>query len=128
MKLLYDIETRLAGQGSIKKKKDYTFSWHGNSVDELREHGVWFAVKNTLLQSIEVESVSNEFITTLRLHLEEGTTTHVSVFWRANKNTFFEKLNVKILKLALVFRMLLTEATSYQCMMESEKQLHPLKK
>ena len=72
-------ETRLAGQGSIREK-DYTFFWYGKSVDERREHGVGFAVKNTLLQSVEVGSDSNERIATLRLHTKKGTATLISVY------------------------------------------------
>ena len=41
-------ETRLAGQGSIKEK-NFTFFWFGKSVEERKEYGVGFAVKNTLL-------------------------------------------------------------------------------
>ena len=72
-------ETRLAGQGSIREK-NFTFFWHGKSVDERREHGVGFAVKNTLLQSVEVGSDGNERITTLRLHTKKETATLVSVY------------------------------------------------
>ena len=32
-------EKRLAGQGSVEEN-DYTFFWHGKSVDKRREHGV----------------------------------------------------------------------------------------
>ena len=97
-------ETRLAGQGSIKEN-DYTFFWHGKSVDERREHGVGFAVKNTLLQSVEVGSDGNERITTLRLHTKKGTATLVSVYAHTLysdeqvKYTFYEKLNLIVSKL-----------------------------
>ena len=40
-------------------------------------HGVSFAVKNTLLQHVEVESDGNKRITTLRLHIKKGTATLV---------------------------------------------------
>ena len=53
---------QIAGQGSIKENY-YAFFWHGKSVDEHREHGVGFAVKNTHLQSVEVGSDVNERIT-----------------------------------------------------------------
>ena len=44
------------------------FFMHGKSVDERMEHGVGFAVKNTLLYYVEVGYDGNERITTLRLH------------------------------------------------------------
>ena len=97
-------ETRLAGQGSIKEN-DYTFFWHGKSIDERREHGVGFAVKNTLLQSVEVGSDGNERITTLRLHTRKGTATLVSAYAptlysdEQVKNNFYEKLNLIVSKL-----------------------------
>ncbi|MEL6806088.1 MAG: endonuclease/exonuclease/phosphatase family protein, partial [Bacteroidota bacterium] len=92
-------ETRLAGHGSIREK-DFTFFWHGKSVDERREHGVGFAVKNTLLRSVEVGSDGNERIATLRLHTKKGTATLVSVYAHTLyadddvKDAFYERLNL----------------------------------
>ena len=57
-------ETRIAGQGAIKEN-DYKFFWHGKSVDERREHGVGFAIKNALLQSV-VTNVLPLFVYTQR--------------------------------------------------------------
>ena len=45
-------ETQLANAGTLKER-DYTFFWQGKSSDEPREHGVGFAVKNSLLSMIE---------------------------------------------------------------------------
>ena len=56
-------ETRLASQGSIREKY-FTFFWHGKSVNERRQHGVGFAAKNTLLQSVEGGFDGNERMTT----------------------------------------------------------------
>ena len=47
-------ENHLTGQGSIRVN-DFTFFWHGKSFDERREHGVSFAVKNTLLQHLKLD-------------------------------------------------------------------------
>ncbi|MCP4267312.1 MAG: hypothetical protein GY777_17355, partial [Candidatus Brocadiaceae bacterium] len=97
-------ETRLAGQGSIREK-DYTFFWFGKSVEERREHGVGFAVKNTLLQSVEVGSDGNKRIATLRLHTKKGTATLISVYAHTLysdeqiKDTFYEKLSLLVKKL-----------------------------
>ena len=41
-------ETRLPETGSLKEE-NYTFFWHGKGLDETHEHGVGFAVRNTLL-------------------------------------------------------------------------------
>ena len=35
------------------------FLWHGKSIDKRREHGVDFAVKNTLLQHVEIDTYTN---------------------------------------------------------------------
>ena len=44
-------ETRLPDSGFVREK-DFTFFWQGKSQDETREHGVGFAVRNSLLESI----------------------------------------------------------------------------
>ena len=45
-------ETQLANAGTLKER-DYTFFWQGKSSDEPREHGVGFAVENSLLSMVE---------------------------------------------------------------------------
>ena len=52
-------ETRLADSGTLKEK-DYTFFWKGNSSEQRREHGVGFAVKNSLLNKVKPGSNSSE--------------------------------------------------------------------
>ena len=59
-------ETRLAETGSLQEK-DYTFYWCGKAADETREHGVGFAVKNSLLSMIEPGEEGTDRILTLRL-------------------------------------------------------------
>ena len=44
-------ETWLANAGTLKER-DYTFFWQGKSSNEPREHGVGFAVKNSLPQDM----------------------------------------------------------------------------
>ena len=91
-------ETRLAGQGSIKEK-DYTFFWCGKSIDERRDHGVGFAVKNSLLKIVELGEDGNERLLTLRLHTTNGTATLVSAYaptlYSADevKDAFYERLH-----------------------------------
>ena len=48
-----------AGYGSIREK-GYKFIQFGKSVNEHWECGLGFAVKNTLLQSVEVKSDGNQ--------------------------------------------------------------------
>ena len=48
-------ETWLANAGTLKER-DYTFFWQGKSSDEPREHGIGFAVKNSLLSMVELGS------------------------------------------------------------------------
>ena len=45
-------ETQLANAGTLQER-DYTFFWQGKSSNEPREHGVGFAVKNSLLSMVE---------------------------------------------------------------------------
>lgn len=37
------------------KEKDYIFFWKGKYFDELREYGVGFVVKNSLLSMVELD-------------------------------------------------------------------------
>ena len=52
-------ETWLANAGTLKES-DYTFFRQGKSSDEPREHGIGFAVKNSLLSMVEPGSSSSE--------------------------------------------------------------------
>ena len=60
-------ETRLAELGTLRER-DYTFVWKGKGADEVREHGVGFAIKNSLMQMAEPGEDGTERIYTLRLH------------------------------------------------------------
>ena len=90
-------ETRLADSGTLKEK-DYTFYWQGKTSDEHREHGVGFAVKNSLLSMIEPGSNGSERLLTLRLNTTDGPITLVSVYAPTLSSTpdakdeFYEKL------------------------------------
>ena len=52
-------ETRLADSDTLKEK-DYTFYWQGKRSNEPREHGVRFAVRNSLLRMVEPGSGGSE--------------------------------------------------------------------
>ena len=87
---------------ALYEKMATFFSWQGKSADELREHGVDFVVKNTLLRSVVVGSDGNERITTFRILTKKGTATLISVYvhtlYTADevKDAFYEKLNIVI--------------------------------
>ena len=64
-------ETRLADTGCLKES-DYTFFWHGKKEEEVREYGVAFAVRNTLLDKMQLGSTGTERLLSLRLNTSEG--------------------------------------------------------
>lgn len=64
-------ETRLANAGTLKEK-NYTFLLQGKSPGQPREHGMGFAVKNSLLNMVEPDSGGSEQLLTLRLNTNEG--------------------------------------------------------
>ena len=57
-------ETRLPSRGNLK---DYTFFWQGKAPEEHRVHSVGFAVRNSLLSSVDPPSEGTARILSLRL-------------------------------------------------------------
>ncbi|XP_047471495.1 craniofacial development protein 2-like [Penaeus chinensis] len=96
-------ETRLAEAASLREK-DYTFYWHGKPKDERREHGVGFAVKNSLLKMIEPPTNGSERIFTMRLNTTTCPVTLISVYAPTlmassdTKDEFYENLCATLLK------------------------------
>ena len=90
-------ETWPANAGTLKER-DYTFFWQGKSSDEPREHGVGFAVKNSLLSMVEPGSSGSEWLLNLCLNTTEGPVTLVSVYTPSlsatldAKDEFYENL------------------------------------
>ncbi|XP_047495828.1 craniofacial development protein 2-like [Penaeus chinensis] len=72
-------ETRLPDSGTLREKS-YTFFWKGKPPEEPRQHGVGFAIKNTLMTSIEPPSAGTERILTLRLSTSCGSANIISVY------------------------------------------------
>ena len=72
-------ETRLPETGSLKEEH-YTFFWQGKGTVEVREHGVGFAVRHTLLRMIEPPTDGTERIFTLRLSSMQGPVNLVCVY------------------------------------------------
>ena len=90
-------ETWLADSGTLKEK-DYTFFWQVKHSDEPREHGVGFAVRNSLLMMVEPGSGGSERLLTLRLNSTTGPVTLISLYARTlsstpdTKDVFYENL------------------------------------
>ena len=90
-------ETRLADSGTPKEKDD-TFFWQGKRSDEPREHGVGFAVRNSLLRMVEPGSGGSQRLLSLRLNSTTGPVTLISVYTPTlstttdTKDMFYENL------------------------------------
>ena len=91
-------ETRLADSGTIREA-GYTFFWQGRSLDEPRQHGVGFAVKNSLIPFIEPPSAGTERILVLRLSTFTGPANIISAYAPTlsssseDKDQFYEALD-----------------------------------
>lgn len=72
-------ETRLADTGCLKES-DYTFFWQGKQEEEVREHGVGFAVRNSLLQNVQLSDSATERLISLRLNTTDGTINLLCVY------------------------------------------------
>ena len=92
----------LVGMSGTLREESYTFFWQGKPHEEPRQHGVGFAVKNTLVTSIEPPSAGTERILNLRLSTSTGPATIVSVYAPTlcaapeDKDQFFEALDEAI--------------------------------
>jgi len=64
-------ETRLAESGCLKES-DYTFFWHGKKEEDVREYGVGFAVRNSLLDKVQLGSTGTERLLSLQLNTSDG--------------------------------------------------------
>ena len=75
-------ETRLADEGQISETgAGYTFFWKGKTAEEPRLHGVGFAIRNSLVRMHNLLPVHvSERITTLRIPLQHGHVTIISVY------------------------------------------------
>ncbi|CAE1276475.1 unnamed protein product [Acanthosepion pharaonis] len=93
-------ERHLADSGSLTK--DYTFFWQGKSSDEPRQHGVGFAMRTSLLNTVKPSSNGSERLLTLRLKITAGSVSLVSVYFPTlsvtldTKDEFCDKLATTI--------------------------------
>ena len=64
-------ESRLADSGLLMER-DYTFFWQGPSQDQLRQYGVGFAVRNSLIATTETPSGGSSRILALGMKTSVG--------------------------------------------------------
>ncbi|XP_069158045.1 uncharacterized protein [Procambarus clarkii] len=72
-------ETRLPTTGSIREK-DFTFIWQGKPPEEVREHGIGFAIMNRLLGSIVLPTEESARIIKLQLHTVAGLVSLINAY------------------------------------------------
>lgn len=72
-------ETRLSSSGSIKEK-DFNFFWQGKPPEEIRVHGVGFAIRNCLLGSIVPPTEGSERILKIQLQSAAGLVSLISAY------------------------------------------------
>ena len=94
-------ETRLSSFGSLKEK-NFTFFWQGLEPEERRIHGVGFAIRNTLLSSVEPPSQGTERLLSLRIHTPAGYANIICIYAPTlssspeTKDAFYDQLDKKI--------------------------------
>jgi len=71
-------KTRLSDSGSLKES-NYTFFWQGQEHHERRLYGVGFAVRNSLLSTIEAPSSGTSCVHSLCLTTSSGPTNILSI-------------------------------------------------
>ena len=91
-------ETRLADNGRISEA-NYTFLWQGLPSDRPRQHGVGFAIKNSLMTYIEQVAHGTERILGIKLLTSMGTAHILSLYAPTlcseaeTKDHFYESLD-----------------------------------
>ena len=72
-------ETQLAESGCLRES-DYTFFWQGKKKEDVHEHGVGFAVRNMLLNKVQLGSSATECLLSLQLNTTDGPVNLLSVY------------------------------------------------
>ena len=98
-------ETRLADNGTIREA-NYTFYWQGKPTDQPRQHGVGFAVRNTLVSSTEPPTTGTDRLLSLRLSTSSGPVNIFSVYAPTlhstdeDKDQFYQALDEAISRIS----------------------------
>ena len=94
-------ETRLPSNSSLRQQ-DYVFFWQGKEPDEPRLHGMGFAVRNSLLSTVEPLSCSTTYILSLCLLTSPGSVNFLIIFaptpcsLAENNNELYKELESSI--------------------------------
>ncbi|XP_069181139.1 craniofacial development protein 2-like [Procambarus clarkii] len=72
-------KTRLPTTDSMREK-DFTFFWQGKPPEQVREHGVGFAIRNRLLGSIVPPTEGSGRIIKLQLHTAAGMVSFINAY------------------------------------------------
>ena len=64
-------ETWLAESGCLRES-DYTFFWQGKKKEDVHKHGVGFAVRNMLLNKVQLGSSATEHLLSLQPNTTDG--------------------------------------------------------
>ena len=64
-------ETQLAESGCLRES-DYTFFWQGKKKEDVCKHSVGFAVRNMLLNKVQLGSSATEHLLSLQLNNTDG--------------------------------------------------------
>ena len=64
-------ETQLAESGCLRES-DYTFFWQGKKKEDVHEHGVGFAIRNMLLNKVQLGSSATDHLLSLQLNTADG--------------------------------------------------------
>ena len=83
-------ETRLADDGTLREQ-NFTFFWQGKKAEELRIHGVGFAVKNSLLSTLEPPTGGSEQLLNLKMFPRTGVVNLVCAYAPTMCSTADEK-------------------------------------
>ncbi|KAG6932534.1 craniofacial development protein 2, partial [Chelydra serpentina] len=84
------------------REENYTFFWQGKSAEEIRECGVGYAVRNSLLGMVEPGQQGTERPLSLRLHTSTGPVNLISVYaptlgaTRDTKDELYDQLDMII--------------------------------
>lgn len=97
-------ETRLSSFGSIRNK-DFSFFWQEKLPDEIREHGVGFAIRSSLICSIVSPTEGTERLLKFQLQTLAGLVSCISAYAPSLASSpeakFFDKLSAAISEVPL---------------------------
>ena len=62
------------------RESDYTFFWPGKKKEDVHKHGVGFAVRNMLLNKVQLGSSATEWLLSLQLNTTDGPLNLLSVY------------------------------------------------